>query len=184
MADYRTGGSNPVTLRRYSLPNVKGEGWAIFVIGSDGYFSVVSDYGDYAYLWTHAGEEFRRALIRMDWDYASRKLAHGRPKEYQQRRTLANVKDCILRYRRDGSWTAEKAREEWDLLRTYNDLAHEFDLADWIRDGTSIEDASELPVYDTPAQVVAFCKVVLPRFQALLRAELEVETPKAEAAHG
>ena len=31
----------PVTLRRYYLPSEKYEGWALIVIGSDGFFSAV-----------------------------------------------------------------------------------------------------------------------------------------------
>lgn len=68
-----------VKLRRYKIPSVKGEGWAVVVIGSDGYFSAVSDCGNYAHLWSHHGcADFRQFLIRAveDWEYFARKLSN------------------------------------------------------------------------------------------------------------
>ena len=66
-----------VILRRYHFSSIQGEGWATFVIGSDGYFSAVSDYGNYSYYWPHHGcTDFRQFLVRAprDWDYFAKKL--------------------------------------------------------------------------------------------------------------
>src|SRR4051812_42726931 len=69
---------NDVTLRRYSLPSEKGEGWAIVVLGSDGFFSAVSDWGNYAYIWTNPGCEFRKFLTQVDASYFWSKITSGR----------------------------------------------------------------------------------------------------------
>lgn len=81
------------TLRRYALPSVKGEGWAIIVIGSDGYFSTVSDWGNYAYLWTHPGCEFRHFLAGLDADYfwGRSRVASASSTSTRPRRTSAHA---------------------------------------------------------------------------------------------
>lgn len=63
---------------RYDFPSVNGEGWGTIILGSDGYFSVVSDYGNFAYRWSHhAHDDFRRFWLvdRWNWpDYTVSKL--------------------------------------------------------------------------------------------------------------
>jgi hypothetical protein len=106
--------TTPIKLWRYHLPNINGEGWAIIVIGSDGFFSAVSDYGNYGYFWSHHGcadirEFFLRAAV--EWDYFRRKLS---PEEdYDSEKTYQNIRSCILDGRRGGG---RRAREEWDRL--------------------------------------------------------------------
>ena len=81
-----------VELHRYALPSVKGEGWAIVVLGSDGYFSAVSDWGNYAYIWTHPGCEFRRFLVGCDAHYFWTKIMHGRKaRVFDEERTRFNI---------------------------------------------------------------------------------------------
>lgn len=170
----------PVQLRRYSLPSIKGGGWGIFVIGSDGYFSCVSDYGDYAFFWTHAGMEFRRFLVRTNADYVAGKLAHGLT-VWSADKTVENIKDLIVQHRRGGDWTKEQAREEWDLLES-NDFTGEAGFIQWTRE-SSISDAWELASgNNTPTQIVAFSETVFARFQQVLRDELAAETLVAEPA--
>ena len=55
-------GNGSTTLRRYVVrldkdaPFMRKGAWlATIVIGDDGYFSTVSDYGNYAFYWSHAG---------------------------------------------------------------------------------------------------------------------------------
>jgi hypothetical protein len=67
-------------LKSYKLPSAGcGEGWAIIVIDTDsGFFATVSAFGNYAYLWTSTGCEFRKFLIGLYADYLCKKLLHGR----------------------------------------------------------------------------------------------------------
>ena len=170
-----------VQLRRYCVSSKKGEGWGVFVIGSYGFFSVVSDYGNYAFWWTHFGEgDFRAFLISLEWDYAAGKLGQGHTKVFQGQSTIENVRDHILQHRRDGSWSKERALEEWELIESTDLSIHP---EDWMR-ATKIEDAYELIRRDWPADVLAFCKVLLPRFQQVLRDELARETAPAAKAVG
>ena len=47
-------------LKRYSLPSIKGEGYAEIVLDtSDGYFSTISDFGNYCYHWHNHGYQVR-----------------------------------------------------------------------------------------------------------------------------
>ena len=50
---------------RYNLPDVNRSGWAIVVMCEDGYFSAVSDYGDYAYKWTKENGDFREFIMQI-----------------------------------------------------------------------------------------------------------------------
>jgi hypothetical protein len=161
------------TLHRYVY---KGEGswgcgWAIFVLGSDGFFAAVSDYGNYAFKWSAMGCEWRQFFSRCDRspDYYMSKLGQG-ANEYDGDRTLASVKRRILRDRRGGSIDADRAREEWDLLDRHSGLFSREDYALWYQE-TRIDTAYELAVYDYPPMLRAFCEKALPKLAAMLRAE-------------
>lgn len=166
--------SHPV-LRRYKIRNDRG--WAVFVIGSDGYFSVVSDYGNYAFWWSHIGEiDFREFLINLDHDYVCSKLAQDRQKEYQADSTLESVKEYICEARRRGLFTAEEAREEWELAEDF--LENEGNPDSWLR-FTKISDAWEHAVYDYPSQLRAFYKNLWKDFAKALHEELQFERSRA-----
>ena len=71
-----------VRLWRFHLPSGKGEGlerfeWGTFVIGSDGYFSCVTDWGNYAFRWGSMGSDVRHFLQGAveDPDYFIKKLS-------------------------------------------------------------------------------------------------------------
>ena len=109
--------ADDIRLWRYHVPSVNGEGWGIFVIGSDGYFSCVTDHGNYAYLWTHHGfDDFRKFLLRAveDRDYFVTKLGHG--KVYDGPETEKALKEAVAENLRDGTWTAEEVEEELELI--------------------------------------------------------------------
>lgn len=166
-----------VELRRYVIPSQKGEGWAIIVIGSDGYFSTVSDYGNYAYRWTNPGCEFRKFLVGVNAGYLIGKL-HGRPDEYDGDETTKAIREEIVRRRRDGTWTREEAREEWNLTSGLDSIV---DFAFWWQK-TRIEDAHEFQRNSVPSEVVAFANRAWPRFVEMLKAELAAEAAKKVGA--
>ena len=83
--------SNAPTLWQYRIPSENGEGWAIAVLGSDGFFGVVSDYGNYAYLWSSTGmRDFRDFFCGIDGDYVRGKLDPST--HFDSEKTQANVR--------------------------------------------------------------------------------------------
>jgi hypothetical protein len=157
------------TFWKYIVPSVDGlEGWGIFVLDSTGYFSAVTDYGNYAFLWTHHGfEDFREFLMGLDKDYLCSKLGK---RSYDGDLTLDNIKDQILQLRRDGTFTKEKAREEWDLLE-YNNLENEVEFSNWLGE-TSIDEAWELARSSYGPDMEAFVTRLYPRFVKELKYDL------------
>lgn len=170
---------------RYSLPSVKGEGWAIIFLDSIGCFTALSDWGDVGYRWPQQGwgdGDFRKFLLSCDDYYLTTKFGRGR-KEYDPKRTLACVKEHILTHRRDARLTKEEARQEWDLLRTYDELDREFDFSQWYS-ATQLDDPGEFYCMRYVSDVTHFVAHVLPRLRDVLKAELAAETPAQTDAHG
>ena len=164
---------------RYHLPSIKGEGWAIAFLDSTGCFTVLSDWGNYGYRWPDHGwgpGDFRAFFVLCDSGYIIRKIA--RVDTYYGDRTLRAVQDHILERRRDGSFTRECARQEWDLLGDYSQLDSREDFALW-GERTHIDAYYEFAVFDFDSGAINFARHVLPRLQAAIREELE---PKAETA--
>lgn len=74
-------------LKYYKLPSIKGEGWAHISLNTEtGFFATVSDWGNYAYIWTAPGGEFRAFLMGLQPDYLYGKLMMGRPKDDVRKR--------------------------------------------------------------------------------------------------
>jgi hypothetical protein len=170
-------------LRRYSF-KVDDRGWdsAHVVIGSDGYFSSVSAFGNYSHGWWHHGRgDFREFLIGLadDPGYVYRKLHSGNDR-YDEDATLKAVKQYIVECRRDGSFTREQARAEWDLLEEHERLENEIAFHDWQR-ATDIGDAWEFWHTAPEPNCWAFCTRVMPKLAEVLRAELETEAASAGA---
>lgn len=175
----------PVSFWRYYVPNEKGEGWAICVLGTDGFFATVSDYGNYAYCWTATGEkDFRRFFIDLNWDYVARKLAHGHGHRlltvYDGEETLVNVKKHIIERRREGQFNRNEARTEWELLEENDELSCPEWFAVWYTQ-TKIADPHEYQAFRMDGQLEGWAKRVLPRLQAMIRSELEREQSLASS---
>lgn len=164
-----------VNLWRYHLPSERDiEGWATIVLGSDGYFSAVSDYGNYAFRWTAHGEkDFRKFLVNahQSWDYFASKFGQ---QVYDGERSLLSVKTRILESRRALEFTQEFARREWDLLKTHEDLYSEMNFGDWLS-STELGDAWEHHCTSYPANLRIFCQKTLKRLSGILEAELKKE---------
>lgn len=162
-----------LTIHRYYLPSLKGEGWAIVYITSLGEFTALSDYGNYGYWWSHHGckdiREFFLGALK-DPGYFVGKLSGGAT-EYDGEASLKSVKQYILSVRRDKSWTKECAREEWDLLDMNENLYSDHNFTRWY-DHTQIDEAYEHHQRRAKPQVVAFVEKVLGRLEPILRAEL------------
>jgi len=161
-----------VQLWRYSIPSINGEGWAVFVLGSDGYFSACSDWGNYAFIWrAHGCNDFREFLLRADrdWDYFVKKLS---PKPiYDGEKTEESVKNEILRRRRARNITAEVASTEWKLFE-YSDFSCENGLFQWGAE-TKLDPSSFRIIYGSSYDAVQFVRKCMVRLIPLLKADLE-----------
>ena len=161
------------TLHRYNLPSVKGEGWAIIVIDTNGgYFSTVSDWGNYAYVWSSPGGEFRKFLAGLNADYLQKKLMHGRRDAtvYDCDATKEAVNDALKELKEDGS---KKYDSEVELLGEHS-LSDEEDFRAWC-DATQLDEPWAYRCTRPEPQSWGFCTKIWPRFAAILRAELEKE---------
>jgi hypothetical protein len=176
-------------LRWYYLPSVGPwiDGWAMIVLGDNGYFSAVSDYGNYAYFWScHGKKDFREFFLRGggdgDWDYFLRKLC-PRPWPYDGEATARCIKDRILAARRERHYDAVRARMEWERVDDCDVAASLIGFHEWYTT-TTTEDAYECGEYSPPAHAVHFCKVTMARFAEMIRAELDAERAASEPEKG
>jgi hypothetical protein len=165
------------TIRRYVLPSIKGEGWAVVVIGSDGYFSTVSDWGNYAFWWKHHGrDDFREFVIGLAQspDYFVGKVAPG--KVWDGEKTEASVKREICLMRRNRDVSREVSREAWNAIESRG-VFTPMRFEDWRRSTElgGYDVVTEWPVYSYSGDAVAYAKHVLPRLAEALRAELAAE---------
>jgi hypothetical protein len=162
------------TVWRYSLPNVSGEGWAIAFLDAIGCFAVLSDWGNYGYRWPQAGwgpGDFRDFFARCDDSYIIRKLSKA--DHYDPEQTEKNVKARILESRRHGSWSRERAREEWSLLDLCG-VGTRDEFAVWYQH-TEIDEAYECASHDHGSDAQGFIRHVMPRLRAAILAQRETE---------
>lgn len=169
-----------VKLWRYFLDGGTGQEWAEIVLTSSGMFAAVSDWGDYAYAWRSTGcSDFREFMIRLELDpeYVLGKIS--RADEYQKAETLRAVKKAICEARRSCAIGRDATRQFLnELHEEYNDLHYSASFTLWLNnsDGArAIGDAWEMAVHDHPHDAQMFCRRILPRLAAVLRAELEAE---------
>lgn len=175
-------------LHRYDLPNENGEGWAVIFVTSDGFLSAVTDYGSYGYFWSHHGcSDFRKFLLRpeRDPDYLLSKLSERNC--WDGHATCQSVKRAIIELRRDGTWTSDEAREEWDLIVDDCDSFYTSeDFGRWLEQ-TKMSEAWEYGRRVFPPAARAFVTKTLPRLAKLLEDELQREqlaAPVYEAGDG
>ncbi|GHG79835.1 hypothetical protein [Comamonas sp. JC664] len=183
------------TIYQYRLRTPAGAWLADVVMRSDGYFSTVSDWGNYAYRWPRPGGEFRAFVARLGADYVCSTL--GKRDWWDGTQTLRNIREHILEWRKDGSYTKAEAAEAYDSLaralgcwdrkeaRDYNEIAID-QFSVWCHD-TDVEMPYELGHYDYPPEVRGFCREVMPALASAIREQLAAEetaTADREVPHG
>jgi hypothetical protein len=153
-------GNGSKQLRRYNVraDDARKTWLATIVIADDGYFSTVSDYGNYAYYWSHAGECFRSFLAQLDDDYLLSKA----------------VKSEILRLRRSRSLSCDEANGEWILLRAHEHLEERENFATWFQE-SKLEERWELSRSSRSIDARMFAERAWPVFAEMLRVELAAE---------
>jgi hypothetical protein len=163
-------------LHYYTLPNIKGEGWAHIAINTEtGFFAAVSDWGNFSYLWTHPGMEFRKFLTELQPDYLHSKLMMGRPDRavFSGSKTVENIRQAIEdKNKEEGRWAFY--HEEMDTLKALGPDPEKYALDVWESE-THLTDVWEYVVYLPEPQCRSFCEKVWPRFKKLLLDELEEE---------
>jgi hypothetical protein len=156
------------------------EGWALVVIDTDvGFFAVVSDFGNYAYLWTSPGKEFRAFLAGLDADYLCKKLLHGRgdAREFDGDGTKKALFEALEAYEAASwentgvGWGSYAEEREKLAART---MTSELEYMAW-QSETLIPEADEYARYRVNADAAAFCTRVWPRFKEMLERELAQE---------
>lgn len=173
-----------VILRRYTLRSNAESGWAIIVIGSDGYFSAVSDHGNFAYIWGSPGCEFRKFLTRLDAHYFWTKITHMREATvWDEEATERNIRERLDELVAAGELSKEQADDMFEEAE--GNVCDCGSLASWAADNAVPEGFN---VYEGIAATKpegwswAFATRVLPRFQALLREELAAEASQQTGA--
>lgn len=165
-----------------------GNGWALIYLGPRGEFTAQSDYGNFAYWWSHVGgneakpyiERFLEFLSRERFDthYFTGKLAAGR-KVFDGDRAAQLVRERLLDLRKSGGITREMARHEWDQLDDYG-FENEFSFAEWLHE-TSLEDAYEFACYSPDPQACFFVDRIMEKWLApLIRTSLLAEEPHGQ----
>jgi len=149
-------------------------GWSIFVLGSDGYFSAVSDYGAYVYLFTHHGrDDFREFFAHgIGADYLLSKIAS---RVYDGESTLAAVRERICEDRRERKLTKYRAACEMRRLNTYGNLRTEHDFTLWLGDNEL--DCGDCIRHSYEPMAVSFVERCV-KGQLVPRVRLELEQEK------
>jgi hypothetical protein len=165
-------------LKYYKLPSIKGEGWAHISLNLEtGFFATVSDWGNYSYIWTHPGGEFRKFLMETQPDYLLGKLMMGRPnaKEFDKEATVKQIEEALAERRVS---YLERKGVEWVRynaeLKAAKDIKNKEDFEAWVST-TALGDAYEFYSSRPNPECMGFCTKVWPRFVKLLKEELEKE---------
>jgi len=164
------------SFRRYNIPSINGEGWAVVVLDlKDGYFSTVSDWGNYSYMWTNIGPlDFRQFLCSTAPDSFWGKITQGREAwvwDVDATQKAIQLKlDAMLAA---GKITTRLIEEARDLSSTVEDW---HSLTSWTEDlDLDYQDWVDIPVSKREGQSWSFVEKVLPRLRLLLQEELAAE---------
>lgn len=170
-------------LKRYYLPRDSRSGWAIIVLDTTiGFFSAVSDNGNYVYIWSNPGCEFREFLTQCDSSYIYGKLKPpGVPDRIDEWETKRNMGTLISDIWPKGTAGYEK---ETKLLEAA-DFSTELGISDWRNGETSLPTYRPswyegISTYDH-AGCTYFCERVWPRFVELLKADIELDSKEENA---
>lgn len=169
--------SDPIKMWRYRIPGEPGnDNGGVVILDSTGYFSAITDYGNYAFYWSaHGMADFRQFVIGIEesWDYVAGKLGGLRlTRVFDAEATALDLKRELLKWRRNEDVEKDEAREEWARLE---ELENGYLTADEWASQTIFENLSERCQYRMDGDLEAFCKKLMPRLANLLRAELTAE---------
>lgn len=166
-----------VTLRRYDIKSTADRcWWAIVIIDTSiGYFSTVSDWGNYAYLWSAPGCEFRKFITQLNPDYFWGKITHGREAHvFDEEATEKNIKTRLWEMMGEG--LIDKLQHDDALEELEGCVEDEHSIMGWANALTFSFDSYEGILARRPEHHSwAFATKVLPVLQELLLEELKKE---------
>ena len=179
--------SDPIKMWRYRIPAEPGnDSGGVVILDSTGYFSAVTDYGNYAFYWSaHGMADFRQFVVGLEdsWDYVAGKLGGlALTRIFDAEATALALKKELLELRRARYLGKEATQEEWLLLNDLSDGC--VSAEDWHRSTKVFHQDTECVRYRVDRDLEAFCKKLMPRLANLLRAELTAEGltyPKVDA---
>lgn len=190
----------PVKLWRYYLRGTKQDPWewAEVVLGSEGFFATVSDYGNYSFSWTHFGRtrgvDFRDFFSGLGPDYVHSKISAGSGRVYDPKASAKKAREMICKARRNHYIHARAARDAWNEIDDdYGHLDDAFAWNDWALHSVGADLLSDFyEIYEfcysemPEPQSWMFCTKILPRLQQVLKDERSagaaVPGPTAPAA--
>lgn len=166
-------------IKRYNIHSLKnGEGWAILVIDTEiGFFATISAWGNYAYLWSNPGKEFRSFLMGLDNDYLCKKLMHGRP-DARELDVKATREAIFQGIEEKNAGIIERKRQAWpryDEERRSAACIDDIKSFEVWESETSLDEPWEYKSMVPNRQAMSFCKNVWPQFVKLLEEEIAVE---------
>jgi hypothetical protein len=129
-------------------------------------------------VWSQPGKEFRAFLLGMRPDYLFEKLMFGRSDKrvYDPKASIASIREAVAKLEDPEAKEFEEvllAGEDPESGLSF-DLDEEKGFDDWM-ELTCLEDSGRHFIQVPDVQCTQFCNIIFPRFQKLLKAELEAE---------
>ena len=154
-------------------------GWADISldIGENaGRLSISSDYGNWAFYWGSCGCPFKEFLISLDMYYMSGKMRESN--WFDHSTTMKEMKRIVLEERRDEALSAEKARELFDEVSTFDehDQMEAFKVAMWHSELLGFFDYSPPIMTDVSPSFKRFFKTTWQAFIGQLKEETKLQT--------
>ena len=168
-----------VWVYRLTAPN-----WQQAVLTSDGMFSVISDYGNYAHGWVNwSSSDFRSFFCQLREDYLLRKISVPQNK-YQPEKTRVDLRRAIFMAYKRGCLDREELREVLGLLYEA-DLDHAEGIEEFFQEQVGDRDMDDLlrcEAWDVicygsehDGDAVSYCKLLLPVLQRAVRDQIASE---------
>lgn len=123
------------TVECYKIRHESGRYWADITVdvtsNTSGRIIISSDYGNYTNYWGACGCRFKQFLIDLNLEYAANKF--GADRWFDIDRTTQGYKQKVCEYRRDETFTAEKARIIYDEIKELEECSNksEFEISMW-----------------------------------------------------
>lgn len=136
--------------------------------------SVVSDFGNFGYAWTHVGASGKRFLTEISFEYAMEKFLGERFRVFDKDKTVQALREHVIDRRRNGTWKKSDARELWDLVSEAQSCSFEHEFFRGIEEGSDYfwrDSLYEMRRTSPCPQAVGFWKFIWPEFVRALKAE-------------
>lgn len=151
-----------------------GEGWALVMMREDGFFATISDYGNYAYLWSSIGtDDFRKFILSLDGAYLARKL---KPESHVDAdESFKNVAEDLKSRVKDGSLSKDQAKKARQVLARHSS---DGDWEGFLRDQDAhqyFEEPWGFAISTLDSDVLSYAEKVLPRLKVVIQKDLEAD---------